>query len=80
VWQALDSGASGAPVGWRNQDSGRYGTVVPGPAYQRNAMTCRQYTHTIYIEAARRSRAGRPAAIPTAPGRRSAERARRAML
>jgi surface antigen len=48
--QALDSGASGAPVGWRNDDSGRHGTVVPGPAYQRNALTCRQYTHTVYID------------------------------
>jgi len=48
--QALDTGASGAPVSWRNDDSGRYGTVVPGPAYQRNAMTCRQYTHTVYID------------------------------
>lgn len=48
--EALEAGASGAPVGWRNEDSGRYGTVVPGPAYQRNAMTCRQYTHTVYID------------------------------
>ena len=48
--QALESGASGAPVGWRNDDTGRRGTVVPGPAYQRNAMTCRQYTHTVYID------------------------------
>src|SRR4029453_14760888 len=48
--QALEAGASGAPVGWRNDDSGRHGTVVPGPAYQRNAMTCRQYTHTVYID------------------------------
>jgi len=48
--RALDTGASGAPVSWRNEDSGRYGAVVPGPAYQRNAMTCRQYTHTVYID------------------------------
>ena len=34
--QALDSGPSGAPVAWRNPDSGRY---------------CRQYTHTVYIDA-----------------------------
>lgn len=47
---ALETGASGAPVGWRNGGSGHYGTVVPGPAYQRNALTCRQYTHTIYID------------------------------
>src|SRR5699024_9147710 len=27
---ALDRGQPGAPVSWRNPDSGRYGTVVPG--------------------------------------------------
>jgi surface antigen len=48
--QALDSGPSGAPVAWRNPDSGRYGSVVPGPAYQANGMNCRQFTHTIYID------------------------------
>ena len=32
---ALEHGQSGAPVSWRNPDSGRYGTVVPGPAYER---------------------------------------------
>jgi surface antigen len=48
--QALESGPSGAPVAWRNPDSGRYGSVVPGPAYQSNGMNCRQFTHTIYID------------------------------
>jgi surface antigen len=48
--EALDTGAPGAPVSWRNEDSGRYGTVVPGPAYQRSGMTCRQYSHTVYID------------------------------
>ena len=48
--QALESGPSGAPVSWRNPDSGRYGDVVPGPAYQSNGSTCRQFTHTIYID------------------------------
>ena len=47
---ALETGPSGAPVSWRNPDSGRYGTVVPGPAYQQAGNTCRQYTHTIYID------------------------------
>jgi len=47
--QALESGRSGAPVAWRNPDSGRYGNIVPGPAYQQNGMSCRPYTHTIYI-------------------------------
>jgi surface antigen len=46
---ALERGQSGTAVAWRNPDSGRYGSVVPGPAYQRGAMRCRQYTHTIYI-------------------------------
>jgi surface antigen len=48
--QALESGAAGAPVAWRNPDSGRYGSVVPGPTYQQQGLQCRQYTHTIYID------------------------------
>lgn len=48
--QALESGQSGTPVPWRNPDSGRYGNIVPGPAYQQGGGTCRQYTHTIYID------------------------------
>lgn len=48
--QALETGPSGAPVAWRNPDSGRYGNVVPGPAYQANSATCRQYTETVYID------------------------------
>jgi surface antigen len=49
--EALERGPSGAPVPWRNPDSGRYGNIVPGPAYDSpNGLKCRQYTHTIYIE------------------------------
>lgn len=47
--EALDEGAAGAPVSWRNPDSGRYGTVVPGPYYEAQGRRCRSYTHTIYI-------------------------------
>ncbi len=47
---ALDRGQSGAPVSWRNPDSGRYGTVVPGPQYQQGGRNCRSYTHTVYID------------------------------
>ncbi|MBI3433517.1 MAG: glycine zipper 2TM domain-containing protein [Proteobacteria bacterium] len=47
---ALERGPSGAPVNWRNPDSGRYGTVVPGPAFQQAGRDCRSYTHTIYID------------------------------
>ncbi len=48
--QALENGRSGAPIAWKNPDSGRYGTIVPGPAYQSNGLQCRPYTHTIYID------------------------------
>jgi surface antigen len=47
---ALDRGAPGAPVAWENPDSGRRGTIVPGPQYQRQGTRCRDYTHTIYID------------------------------
>jgi surface antigen len=48
--EALNDGAPGAPVSWRNPDSGRYGTVVPGPYYEADGRRCRSYTHTIYID------------------------------
>lgn len=48
--EALERGQSGAPVSWRNPDSGRYGTIVPGPARQEAGRPCRSFTHTIYID------------------------------
>src|ERR1700688_4804541 len=53
--QALETGPSGAPVAWRNPDSGR---VVPGPACQATGATCRQYTHTVYVEGTPQSARG----------------------
>jgi surface antigen len=47
--QALEYGQDGAPVGWRGETSGYYGTVVPGPYYETGGRRCRQYTHTIYV-------------------------------
>jgi len=47
---ALERGNSGAPVGWENPDSGRRGTIVPGPAYDRRGTKCREFTHTVYID------------------------------
>lgn len=49
--EALERGQSGAPVSWRNPDSGRYGSIVPGPAYQNAGRNCRSYTHTVYMSA-----------------------------
>jgi surface antigen len=48
--QALETGPSGAPVAWRNPDTGRYGNVVPGPVYQENGVECREYTDTVYLD------------------------------
>ena len=31
-------------------DSGRHGTIVPGPPYQANGLTCREFTHTVYVD------------------------------
>jgi surface antigen len=48
--QALETQPSGSRVEWRNPDSGNYGYVTPGPAYQVNNRNCRDYTHTIYVD------------------------------
>lgn len=48
--RALKAGEPGAPVGWRSPESGRYGTIVPGPPYQSKGLTCREFSHTIYID------------------------------
>lgn len=47
---ALEQGAPGAPVAWRNPGSGRHGSIVPGPAYVQRGLQCRGYTHTIYLD------------------------------
>ncbi|HZL31998.1 MAG TPA: RT0821/Lpp0805 family surface protein [Pseudolabrys sp.] len=47
---ALERGEPGAPMSWRNPDSGRYGTIVPGPRYIEAGHNCRSFTHTIYID------------------------------
>ena len=71
---ALEGGPSGAPVSWRNPDSGRYGTVVPGPAYVAGRAATAAPSRTPSISTARRRpRAAPPAAIPTAAGRRWAK-------
>lgn len=47
--QALDRGAPGAPVAWRNAASGHFGNIVPGPAYDRKGAQCRGFSHTITV-------------------------------
>jgi surface antigen len=47
--EALDRGESGAPVPWKNPASGRFGNIVPGPAYAKQGATCRGYSHTVTV-------------------------------
>jgi surface antigen len=47
---ALDRGAPGAPVPWRNPASGRHGNIVPGPPYDQKGTTCRGFSHTVTID------------------------------
>jgi surface antigen len=48
--RALQFGEPGAPVPWRNAETGHHGTIVPGPAYQSNGQTCREFSHTVYVD------------------------------
>jgi surface antigen len=47
--KALESGSPGAPMPWRNPASGRYGNIVPGPAYDRKGAQCRGYSHSVTV-------------------------------
>ncbi len=57
--RALEYGRSGAPVDWRNPDTGHYGQIVPSQAYTTNNLMCRDYTHTIYIDGQPQTARGR---------------------
>ena len=46
-FRALETTPAGAAVSWRNPATGHAGDVLPGPAYQVNAQSCRDYTHTV---------------------------------
>jgi surface antigen len=48
--RAVQFGEPGAPVAWRNPETGHHGTIVPGPAYQSNGQTCREFSHTVYVD------------------------------
>jgi surface antigen len=46
---ALERGAPGAPITWRNPETGRHGNIVAGPEYQAEGATCRGYSHTVTL-------------------------------
>ncbi len=48
--KALESGVTGQSVGWRNPDSGHYGSITPTNTFKNNnGEYCREYTHTVVI-------------------------------
>ena len=48
--EALEYGAAGSDITWRNPDSGNYGVVTPTRTYQTPAgRYCREYQHTVHI-------------------------------
>lgn len=49
-YRALEQTPAGAAVSWKNPDTGHSGDVLPGTAYQVNAQSCRDYTHTVTTE------------------------------
>jgi len=47
---ALEGNASGAPSGWRNPDSGHYGSITPTKTYSSgDGRYCREFTESAYI-------------------------------
>ena len=71
---ALERGPPGAPVGWRNQDSGRRGTEFRGLPTIRAACGAGPIRTPFTSTAARKLPAGPPAAVRMGPGIRSARR------
>ena len=64
--RALQFGEPGVPVSWKSAETGHRGTIVPGPAYQANGQTCREFSHTVYADA--RPQTGRGASCRNADG------------
>jgi len=47
---ALETGGPGYPIGWKGEGTTR-GTVIAGPSYHKPGFTtCRDYSHTIYVD------------------------------
>lgn len=50
-YQALEYTPAGAEVGWRNPDSGHYGSVTPQRTYQTSSgQYCREYSHNATVD------------------------------
>ncbi len=47
--QALNGAETGSIIKWQGR-SGNYGSVVPGSIFSINGKTCRDLTHTVYLQ------------------------------
>ena len=56
--------ASGQAVNWRADSGNAYGQIAPGPTYAYAGTTCRNYTHTIFIEGTPQTARGRACLQP----------------
>lgn len=48
--QTLETSPSGSATAWRNPDTGRAGSVVAGPAYEKEGAPCRPFEQTLAID------------------------------
>ncbi len=48
--RALRARGVGVSVAWQNEKTGRSGQVRPGPVYQVNDTTCREFTHLMVVD------------------------------
>lgn len=46
----LETSPSGSATAWRNPDTGRAGSVVAGPAYDREGRPCRPFEQSLVID------------------------------
>jgi surface antigen len=49
-YRALEYGRPGSAVQWRGHTGHAHGDVIAGTAYQVNDFSCRDFTHTIYVD------------------------------
>ena len=47
---ALEVNRTGESSGWRNPDTGAYGTVTPTRTYQTAGQDCREFRHEIFVD------------------------------
>jgi len=57
-YRALESTPAGQPVAWRDERSGRGGTVTAAQPYRVGSQDCRPYSHTITANGSSRTARG----------------------